>query len=167
MGMLIGGFLFLFGLIFFLVGGGVSLVNSLLSGNLQVGLANLNQVVFGGLGLIFMIIGAILFIRSRVQGNKNKALAEKIFAMGVPAEATITFIDKNYNMLVNNKPIYSIVEFKFRDSSGSERLGRKNNVSSDLAIRLNFKVGAKVQIKYMNENPDQNILIMMDPAVPA
>ncbi|MFH2107582.1 MAG: DUF3592 domain-containing protein [Chrysiogenia bacterium] len=167
MGMLIGGFLFLFGLIFFLVGGGVGLVNDLLSGNLQVDLANLNMIVFGGLGLIFMIIGAILFIRSLVQGKKNKALAEKIFAMGVPAEATITFFDKNYGMLVNNKPIYSIVEFKFRDSSGNERVGRKSNVSSDLAIRLKFEVGTKVQIKYMHDNPDQNILIMKDPAAPA
>jgi hypothetical protein len=167
MGMLIGGFLFLFGLIFFLVGGGISLVNGLLSGNLQVGLANLNAVVFGGLGLIFMVVGAVLLIRGRVRGKKNKALAEKIFAMGVPAEATITFIDKNYGMLVNNKPIYSIVEFKFRDSSGGERVGRKNNVSSDLAIRLKWEVGSKVQIKYMNEDPDQNILIMKDPAAPA
>ncbi|HUU06731.1 MAG TPA: DUF3592 domain-containing protein [Patescibacteria group bacterium] len=166
MGMLIGGFLFLFGLIFFLVGGGIALVSDLLSGNLKVGLANLNMVVFGGLGLVFMIVGAFLFIRSRIKGKQNKALAEKIFAMGVPAEATITFIDKNYGMLVNNKPIYSIVEFKFRDSSGSERVGRKNNVSSDLAIRLKFEVGAKVQIKYMNENPDQNILIMKDPTAP-
>jgi hypothetical protein len=164
MGMLIGGFFFLFGLIFFLVGGGVALVNDLLSGNLQVGLANLNMVVFGGLGLVFMIIGAVLFLRSRIKGKQNKALAEKIFAMGVPAEATITFIDKNYGMLVNNKPIYSIVEFTFRDSSGGERVGRKNNVSSDLAIRLKWEVGSKVQIKYMNEDPDQNILIMKDPA---
>ena len=164
MGMLIGGFFFLFGLIFFLVGGGVALVNDLLSGNLQVGLANLNMVVFGGLGLVFMIIGAVLFLRSRIKGKQNKALAEKIFAMGVPAEATITFIDKNYGILVNNKPIYSIVEFSFRDSSGGERVGRKNNVSSDLAIRLKWEVGSKVQIKYMNEDPDQNILIMKDPA---
>jgi hypothetical protein len=167
MGMLIGGFLFLFGLIFFLVGGGISLVTSLLAGNLQVGMANLTPVIFGGLGLIFMIIGAVLFIRGRVVGKKNKALAEKIFAMGVPAEATITFIDKNYGMLVNNKPIYTIVEFTFRDSSGVEHMGRKNNVSSDLAIRLKWAVGSKVQIKYMNEDPDQNILIMKDPSAPA
>jgi hypothetical protein len=165
MGMLIGGFLFLFGLIFFLVGGGIALVTGLLSGNLQVGLANLNMVIFGGLGLIFMVVGAVLFIRGRVQGKKNKALAEKIFAMGVPAEATITFIDKNYGMLVNNKPIYTIVEFTFRDGSGVERMGRKNNVSSDLAIRLKWEVGSKVQIKYMNEDPAQNILIMKDPTV--
>jgi hypothetical protein len=163
MGILIGGFLFLFGLIFFLVGGGIGLVGGLLSGNFKIGLANLNGVIFGGLGLIFMVIGAIMFVSSRVKAKKNQALAEKIFAMGVPAEATVTFVDKNYGLLVNNKPIYSIVEFKFRDGSGAERIGRKNNVSSDLVIRLKLEVGAKVQIKYMNEDPDQNILLLQDP----
>jgi len=163
MGILIGGFLFLFGLIFFLIGGGISLVSGLLSGNLNVGGANITMLIFGGLGLVFMIIGAVMFIRGRGQAKKNKALAEKIFAMGMPAEATVTFVDKNYSLLVNNKPIYSIVEFKFRDGSGMERVGRKNNVSSDLVIRLKLEVGSKVQIKYMNEDPDQNILILKDP----
>lgn len=163
MSILIGGFLFLFGLIFFLVGGGISLVSGLLAGNLRFGVANINVFVFGGLGLIFMIIGAILFFRGRALAKKNKVLAEKIFAMGVPAEATVSFVDKNYGLLVNNKPIYSIVEFKFRDGSGGERVGRKNNVSSDLVIRLKLEVGAKVQIKYLNEDPDQNILILKDP----
>ncbi len=163
MGILIGGFLFLFGLIFFLVGGGIGLVSGLLSGNVQFGAASINMFVFGGLGLVFMVIGAILFFSSRVKAKKNKVLAEKIFTMGVPTEATITFFDKNYGMLVNNKPIYSIVEFKFRDGSGVERIGRKNNVSSDLAIRLKLEVGTKVPIKYLNEDPGQNILILKDP----
>ncbi|TFG74071.1 MAG: hypothetical protein E4H23_12590 [Chrysiogenales bacterium] len=163
MGILIGGFLFLFGLIFFLVGGGIGLVSGLLSGNVQFGAASINMFVFGGLGLVFMVIGAILFFGGRGKAKKNKALAEKIFAMGVPTEATITFLDKNYGMLVNNKPIYSIVEFKFRDGSGVERIGRKNNVSSDLAIRLKLEVGAKIPIKYLNEDPDRNILILKDP----
>ena len=163
MGILIGGFLFLFGLIFFLVGGGIALIGGLFSGNLQVGAAKINMIVFGGLGLLFMVIGAILFVRGRVKAKQNKALAEKIFAMGVPTEATVTFVDKNYGLLVNNKPIYSIVEFKFRDGSGAERVGRKNNVSSDLVIRLRLEVGNKVQIKYMNEDPEQNILLLKDP----
>jgi hypothetical protein len=163
MGILIGGFFFLFGLIFFLVGGGIGLVSGLLSGKLQFGAASINMFVFGGLGLIFMIIGAAMFIAGRAKAKKNKALAEKIFAMGVATEGTVTFFDKNYGLLVNNKPIYSIVEFKFRDSSGTERIGRKNNVSSDLAIRLKLEVGAKVQVKYMNEDPNQNILILKDP----
>jgi hypothetical protein len=163
MGILIGGFLFVFGLIFFLVGGGISLVSGLLSGTFQFGLTNINTVVFGGLGLLFMVIGAIMLVGGRAKAKKNKALAEKIFAMGVPTEGTITFFDKNYGLLVNNKPIYSIVEFKFRDGSGVEHIGRKNNVSSDLAIRLKFEVGAKVQVKYMNEDPAQNILILRDP----
>jgi hypothetical protein len=163
MGILIGGFLFLFGLIFFLVGGGIGLVSGALAGKFEFGAAGINTIAFGGLGLIFMIIGAVMLIGGRAKAKKNKALAEKIFAMGVPTEATITFVDKNYGLLVNNKPIYSIVEFKFRDGGGAERIGRKNNVSSDLVIRLKLEVGSKVPIKYMNEDPGQNILILKDP----
>jgi hypothetical protein len=67
------------------------------------------------------------------------------------------------SLLVNNKPIYSIVEFKFRDSAGVERVGRKNDVGSDLVIRLKIEVGSKVQVKYLNENPNQNILMLPNP----
>jgi hypothetical protein len=165
MGILIGGFFFLFGLIFFLVGGGIGLLSGLLAGKLQFGAASINMVVFGGMGLIFMVIGAVMFLGGRAKAKKNQALAEKIFAMGVATEGTITFFDKNYGLLVNNKPIYSIVEFKFRDGSGTERIGRKDNVSSDLAIRLKLEVGAKVQVKYLNEDPEQNILMLKDPNV--
>jgi hypothetical protein len=108
-----------------------------------------------------------MIISGRSKAKKLKALAEKIFALGVPAEGTITFVDKNYSLLVNNKPIYSIVEFKFRDGSGTERVSRKNNVESDLVIRLKLEVGSKVNIKYLNENPEQNIMLLQDPSAPA
>jgi hypothetical protein len=36
-------------------------------------------------------------------------------------------------------------------------------VSSDLVIRLKLEVGSKVQIKYLNENPNQNILMLPNP----
>jgi hypothetical protein len=163
MSVLIGGFLFVFGLIFFLAGGGISLVRDLFSGHLETGLQNMVQLTFGGVGFLFMVVGAILFLTGLARGKKRKALALKIFEVGVPAQATVTFVDKNYGLLVNNKPIYSIVEFKFRDSAGVERVGRKNDVSSDLVIRLKIEVGSKVQVKYMNENPNQNILMLPNP----
>ncbi len=66
-------------------------------------------------------------------------------------------------MLVNEKPIYSIVEFTFRDSSGMEQTGRKEDVDSDLVIRNRIEVGGEVSIKYLPENPKENILILTDP----
>ncbi len=163
MGILIGGFLFIFGLVFFLTGGGISLVSQVFSGTLEVNLMNLNVLVFGGLGLFFMVLGLFLVINGRAKARKMNALAQKIFDQGIAAEGTITFIDKNYSLLVNNKPIHSIVEFKFQDGGGVERVGRKNNVSSDLAIRLKLEVGSRVQLKYLNEDPGQNILLFPDP----
>lgn len=163
MGIIIGGFLILFGLIFFLAGGGIGFISDILSGNGLVGPAGLVHATFGGVGLIILVIGLIITITSIIRRKKKKALAMLIYEQGTPAEGTITFVDKNYSILVNQKPIYSIVEFKFRDSSGQERVSRKNDVNSDLVIRLQLQVGSKVQVKYLSEDPSKNILLLKDP----
>jgi len=165
MGVLIGGFLIIFGLIFFLVGGGIGFLSALLSGHFPTGVNLITQMAFGGTGFIILLIGVIMVVRGLAKAKKLKAKAMLIFERGVPAEGTVTFVDKNYSMLINQKPIYSIVEFKFRDGSGVERVSRKNDVNSDLVIRLKIEVGSKVQVKYLNEDPSQNILLLPDPKV--
>lgn len=166
MGILIGGFLILFGLIFFFVGGGIGLISDLISGHALTGPQGFVHMVFGGLGLIIFIIGVAMLVGSLARAKKRKALAMLIYERGIPVEGTVTFVDKNYSMLVNQKPIYSIVEFKFRDNSGKEQVARKNDVESDLVIRLKIEVGSKVQVKYLNEDPQKNILMLPDPQAP-
>ncbi len=162
MGVLIGGFLVLFGLIFFAVGA-IPLIIAAASGRPFVGGPNIVYWIFGVVGLIILLIGATILVRSLAGAKKKRALAMLIYERGVPVEGTVTFVDKNYSMLVNQKPIYSIVEFKFRDGSGKEQVARKNDVESDLVIRLKLEVGSKVQVKYLNEDPQKNILMLPDP----
>lgn len=109
----------------------------------------------GGLGSVFFLGGLIGFSRGR---NKAKRLA-RIAQTGIAAEATVTFVDKNFLVLVNKTPIYSIVEYRYRDTSGNEHVRRVDNVSSELVIRNKVEVGGKVRIKYAQEDPGQSVLL--------
>lgn len=162
MSILIGGFLVLFGLIFFAVGA-IPMIIAAASGRLQVWGPQSVYMIFGVVGLIIMVIGAVILVRGLSTAKKKKALAMLIYERGVPTEGTVTFVDKNYSILVNQKPIYFIVEFKFKDGSGREHVVRKSDVESDLVIRLKIEVGSKVQVKYLNEDPQKNILMLPDP----
>jgi len=166
MGILIGGFLLIFGLIFLAVGG-IPLIIAAATGRPVIGEENLVFLIFGVVGLIIAVVGLTIFLRSRASAKAQKALAMKIFELGVATEGTVSFVDKNYSLLVNQKPIYSIVEFKFQDKFGKEHVSRKDNVESDLVIRLKLEVGSKVQVKYMNDDPQQNILMLPDPQAKA
>ncbi len=162
MGVLVGGFLIVFGLIFLAVGG-IPLIIAATRGTLEFGGQHLVFAIFAVIGLIIFLIGVLLLVTSLTKAKKKRALAMLIYERGVPAEGTVTFVDKNYSILLNQKPIYSIIEFKFRDSSGTERVARKTDVNSDLVIRLKLEVGSKVQVKYLNEDWQKNILLLPDP----
>lgn len=108
------------------------------------------------LGLIVMVAG---WVMARRQRATDKLIAEK----GVVTEAVVTFVDRNYKILVREKPIYSIVEFKFRDVSGVEHVMQHTTVDSELVIRNQIEVGSTVNIKYLPEDPSQNVLMLEDP----
>ncbi|MCX6555705.1 MAG: hypothetical protein NTZ12_11950 [Candidatus Aminicenantes bacterium] len=162
MAVLMGWIFILFGVIFFFGGGGWSVISALFASRLA-STQLMPQLVFASVGFAIWLLGMILVAIGLIGGKKKKILAKKIFETGVTAEATITFIEKNYGKLVNHKPVYSFVEYKYRDSGATEHLGSKSDVSSDLAVRLDLHVGGKVRIKYLKKNPGQNVLILPDP----
>lgn len=123
--------------------------------------------LFGaGFSAIFILVGlamtvgggalAYFGIRSR---RKLKARQERILQYGVETEATITFVDRNYGMLVNNRPIYSIVEYTFLDRMERQQTGRINNASSDYVIRNKLEVGSTIRIKYLPDDPTMSLML--------
>lgn len=120
-------------------------------------------VLFIGPGLASLVAGVILLILGLAARKKKIAAANEVIDHGVPAHARVTFVDKNYAVTINEKPIYSIVEFEFTDSFGRVFTGRKENVDSDLVIRAQVAVGSEVEIKYLPSNPQENILLLYDP----
>lgn len=110
-----------------------------------------------------LLVGALLLVIGLFKRKKKKEAAEELAKFGIDAKARVTFVDKNYYILVNQTPIYSIVEFEFRDGRGNVIIGRKDKVESDLVIRNKIEVGSEVDIKYMPGDPSINGLLLADP----
>lgn len=108
------------------------------------------------LGLLFIVIGLI----SRIKTAKQNKQILHIMKTGIAAEGTVTFVDKNYAILVNKRPIYSILEYTYQDGSGIEYMRRIDNIPSDFVIRKNIQVGTKVAIKYASEDSSQSTILL-------
>ena len=93
-----------------------------------------------------------------MRGAKRSKLDSHIAQTGVETEAAVTFVDKNYALLVNNRPIYSIVEYTYQDELGNEYVNRIENVSTDYVIRNKAEVGSKIRIKYLPTEPGQSVM---------
>ena len=70
----------------------------------------IGQIVAGGIGGLGMLF-AIGGIRGRIKGSKQAKENLLIIQTGTSAEGTVTFVDKNYSFLVNQRPVYSIIEY--------------------------------------------------------
>ena len=116
------------------------------------------SAVAGGLGLLGLLF-LILGLRGRSRAAKAAKLNSFIIQTGADANGTITFVDKNYYITINNKPIYSIVEYTFKDGSGKDHTRRVDTVPSDWVIRNRIEVGGALKVKYLREDPDMNVML--------
>ena len=135
------------------------------------------NLLFIGIGLIILIslLGVVLIglamtlgggfmvflgIRGLKKGSADKQALDR---EGVNTQGNVTFVDRNYSILINNQPVYSIVEYHFRDFMGRDFTGRKEDVQSELVIRNKIEVGSQVTVRYVARNPLQNTLLLTDP----
>jgi hypothetical protein len=112
--------------------------------------------ILGGIGLLFTFLG----LTGRNRDSKQAKLNLFITQTGVETEGIVLFVDKNYYILLNKKPIYSIVEYKYSDSNGTEHIRKVDNIPSDLVIRNKIEVGGTVKIKYLKEDPKQSVILI-------
>lgn len=108
------------------------------------------------LGLLFMISG----VRGNMRATKQQKQIMHIMQTGIATEGTVTFVDKNYALLVNKKPIYSIIEYSYFDGSGTQHTRRVDTIPSDYVIRHSIQVGNKVAIKYAAEDSSQSTILL-------
>jgi hypothetical protein len=123
-----------------------------LQGLLQYGLGGL----LGGIGAI-MTLGGLLGI---MRGAKKAKQDSHIAQTGTETEAAVTFVDKNYALLVNNRPIYSIVEYTYQDELGNEYTNRVENLNTEDVIRNKVEVGSRIKVKYLAEDPGKSVMVM-------
>lgn len=160
MKMIIGGFMVLIGIAWVVLLGLMALLEALFGGPKANPSGFLNMTFIGG---IIALIGLPLFLIGRSEGKKAAAKEKNILTSGLPARAKVTFVDKNYSVLVNQKPIYSSVEYIFEDHLGRPHIGRDDGVDSDLVIRAQIVIGSEVDVKYLKDNPEENALIIPAP----
>ena len=129
----------------------------------ELGLGEMQTLLQYGIGGLFAGIGAIMTLGGLIgmaRGAKRAGLDKQIAQTGTETEATVNFVDKNYSLLVNNRPIYSIVEYTYQDEFGNEHTNRIENVSTDEVIRNKVEVGSKIRIKYLPEDPGQSVMVI-------
>ncbi len=135
----------------------------------QVQGGNLQSILKYSIGGFLSGLGAIFLVRG-LRGRARAAEAHKqklhILKTGIETEGKVTFVDKNYSFLVNQKPVFSIVEYTYQDRAGQTHSRRINNISSDLVIRKQIQVGHSVAVKYSGTHPWQSILLLQDNAKP-
>jgi hypothetical protein len=107
-----------------------------------------------GLGTLFIIGG----LRAGARAAKEKELHLHLMQSGIETEGTVTFVDKNYSFLVNKNPIYSILEYTYKDSFGKQHTNRIPNLSSEQVIRKQIQVGTKLRIKYAREDSSKSTI---------
>jgi hypothetical protein len=115
--------------------------------------------VGGGLiafGSLFVLGGFARLVR----GNKQQKRNLYILQNGIEAQGTVTFVDRNWSVLVNKNPIYSIVEYTFPDKNGNQHTRKISNISSEIVIRKQIQVGSKIPIKYASENPGESVMVV-------
>lgn len=109
-----------------------------------------------GLGLLFIVMG----LRALSKTAKQRKQVMHILQTGIAVEGTVTFVDKNYGILVNKTPIYSFLEYTYQDASGKQHIRRVDTIPSDFVIRKNIQVGSKVAIKYASEDSSQSTILL-------
>lgn len=114
----------------------------------------------GLLGLLFLIGG----IRGKIRNAKLNKQKLHILKTGIETEGKVTFVDKNYSFLINNNPVFSIVEYTYKDKSGTTHSRRINNINSEIVIRNQINVGSIVAIKYDRVDSSQSIILLHEAA---
>jgi hypothetical protein len=109
----------------------------------------LPSIICWGVGGLLTLFGIFGLLGGMARNTELKEIA----AGGVQANAQITFLDRNYTLLLNNRPVYSIVEYVFRDNMGREIVRRADNIKTDQVIRAGWQVGSMIQVRYLPQNP--------------
>lgn len=114
------------------------------------------------MSLGFGVPGALITvfsIPSTWRGLALRRLKPKILSEGSQATATITFLDRNYSFLVNNRPVYSIIEYRYTDLYGQPYTQTITNASTETVIRMDLSVGSEIPIRYLPDDPAKSLIV--------
>lgn len=116
-------------------------------------------VIFGGsFGLVGVIL-SLVGVRQILNRGKRTQLAKQLAENGIETEGVISFVDRNYSLLINNRPIYSIVEYRYKDGMGTEHVNRLSDINTELVIRAGWQVGSNIKVRYLEGDPSKSGIV--------
>jgi branched-subunit amino acid ABC-type transport system permease component len=115
----------------------------------------LPTIIMWVIGGLLILWGIITLLRSRARMDDLKLIA----ANGVDTTGIVTYLDRNYSVLVNNRPIYSIVEYRYQDQMGREFVQRANTLKTELIIRSGLQVGSPIKVRYLAADPAKSGIV--------
>jgi len=117
---------------------------------------NIFTYSFVGVGALLSFFGVISLFR----GGRSSQMKKKVLQDGVETQGKVTFVDRNYRVQINNRPIYSIIEYSYADSMGNQYVNRIEDANTEFVIRAGWQVGTPIPIKYLSEDPQKSAVIM-------
>lgn len=111
---------------------------------------------FGGVGLLSFIPGVFAFRKGRKEASYRREALEN----GVDSTGKITYLSPNYSFTINDRPVYTIIEYTYEDSLGYEFTDRINNANSEKVIRAGWQVGSEIPIKYLSNEPEKSAIVL-------
>jgi len=85
-------------------------------------------------------------------------LSRRKRAEAVETEGIITSLERDFTVYVNHRPIYSSVEYRYRDRRGNWLTRRVAQMNSDLIARAGWRVGATVKVRYPTGDPEDGVI---------
>jgi hypothetical protein len=76
----------------------------------------------------------------------------------VETDGVITALERNFSLFVNHRPIYSMVEYRYRDRKGVWRTRRIAQMNAELVRRAGWQVGAPIKVRYLVSDPDKSVI---------
>jgi hypothetical protein len=154
MGVVVGLFLMLFGMIYFYAGGGWTIIASIWAGRLSETPPG-PQVVFAGVGFAIWLLGAVVIVASTRRRRGKKTLTLKVLEHGVVVDGVVAAVSRE-----KNRAGRVAVEFTFLDLDGDSHSGRDAEIDAGLAGRLGLQKGSRIQVKYLPGRPEKSILLL-------
>lgn len=76
----------------------------------------------------------------------------------VETEGVITALQRDFTVFINHRPIYGMLEYRYRDRSGAWRTRRIERLNVELAQRAGWDVGASIRVRYRASDPGQSVI---------
>jgi serine/threonine protein kinase len=111
-------------------------------------------IVFPILGVVFSAVGfgSLYYTLKRI--SKHNYIKKH----GLETEAGVKFLERDYSIKVNGRPIYFVCGYTFTDDKGNIHYKKVNYLHEDKVMELDIRPMDTIKIKYLPDSPNDSII---------